>query len=382
MSLKNVFCDLKSIYAIQPSGELLWYRDLKRDGTNGPHAEDGWDIRSGNKIGDGWDQFRHVFSGGDGTIYTIKGTGELLWYKDDNKDGTSGWHAGSGNQIGVGWDQFKHVFSGGDGIIYAVKPTGELVWYRDLKGDGTNGARAETGWDPKSGSQIGVGWDQFEHIFSGGSGIIYAIRPTGELLWYQDLKRDGTNGAHGESGWHAKSGNQIGIGWRFPLVFSGGDGVIYAIRTAGELLWYRDLKRDGTNGAHAESGWDQKSANQVGTGWTLTFDLEGYCFPLSAAPGETIQFFISSFEPEYTVTHLRLKLQADGSLGIPVAEPFIQAGSEQTYPVSAPWEGCEWDASFSLTIPDNWSSGLYAAHCIDRVGNEFYIVFVVNPAPA
>src|SRR5262249_46640909 len=160
------------------------------DGTNGPHAEQGWDVRSGSRIStsqtdvDGdplrrlkdWDQFRHVFAGGGGLIYAIKGTGELLWYKDDNQDGTTGWNAGSSNQIRVGWDQFTHVFSGGDGIIYAVRSTGELLWYRDLKRDGTNGAQAQTGWDPKSGSQIGFGWDQFEHVFSGGDGIIYAIR--------------------------------------------------------------------------------------------------------------------------------------------------------------------------------------------------------------
>jgi hypothetical protein len=157
---------------------------------------------------------------------------------------------------------------------------------------------------------------------------------------------------------------------------------IYAIEASGDLLWYRDLRRDGTNGARAESGWDQRSGNQIGIGWTLTFDLEGYCFPLSAAPGETIQFFVSSFEPEYTVTYLRLKLQADGPLGLPIAEPFTRAGSEQPYPVSRPWEGCNWDESFAITIPDDWSSGLYAAHCVDSSGNEFYVVFVVKPDSA
>jgi hypothetical protein len=136
-------------------------------------------------------------------------------------DGSSGWDPNSGTQIGSGWDEFKYLFYGGEGIIYAVKPTGELLWYQDLKRDGTNGPNGQTGWAPGSGNQIGVGWDGFDHVFSGDDGVIYAIKPTGELLWYQDVNRNGTNGPRGEAGWDPKSGNQIGFGWRFGLVFGG-----------------------------------------------------------------------------------------------------------------------------------------------------------------
>lgn len=150
---------------------------------------------------------------------------------------------------------FTHVF-GDSEIIYAINstaPTGELRWYKDMKRDGTNGAHAETGWAPHSGNQIGIGWGGFQHVFSGGDGVLYAIKATGELLWYRDIKRDGTNGAHAESGWAPHSGNQIGIGWGgLQHAFSGGGGVIYVIKATGELLWYKDLKRDGTNGPNAE----------------------------------------------------------------------------------------------------------------------------------
>src|SRR5436189_47557 len=98
--------------------------------------------------------------------------------------------------------RFKLVLSD-DQVIYAVKPTGELLWYQydpDLQM-----------WDPNSGSQIGIGWDEFVHVFSGGTGVIYAIKPTGELLWYQDTLRDGTNGANAEQGWDPNSGSQIGF---------------------------------------------------------------------------------------------------------------------------------------------------------------------------
>jgi hypothetical protein len=139
--------------------------------------------------------------------------GSLRWYKNLFQDGGQNWDHRSGHQIGCGWDEFTHVFSGSGEVIYAMRPTGELLWYKDLKRDGTNGPNAESVWDARSGSQIGVGWNQFIRIFSGINGIIYALRSTGELLWYKDLKRDGTNGPNGESGWHANSCNQIGIDW-------------------------------------------------------------------------------------------------------------------------------------------------------------------------
>jgi hypothetical protein len=49
-------------------------------------------------------------------------------------------------------------------------------------------------------------------------GIIYAIKPTGELYWYQDLWRDGTNAPDGSTGWVGPK--QIGVGWDFSHVFA------------------------------------------------------------------------------------------------------------------------------------------------------------------
>src|SRR5437899_51528 len=154
-------------------------------------------------------RFKFVLSD-DQVIYAVKPTGELLWYRYDPD--LKIWDSNSGRQIGFEWDQFVHVFSGGDGIIYAIRPTGELLWYQDTLQDGTNGANAEQGWDPNSGSQIGFGWDEFVHVFSAGNGIIYGVLIDnfgGNVQWYRDLLRNGTSGRDASQALDAVSGSVI-----------------------------------------------------------------------------------------------------------------------------------------------------------------------------
>ncbi|MFT3771047.1 MAG: tachylectin-related carbohydrate-binding protein [Minicystis sp.] len=71
-------------------------------------------------------------------------------------------------------------------------------------------------------------------------GILYAITTAGKMLFYRDKNQDGTGAV--------ANGQVIGYGgWTgFKSVFSGGDGIIYAITTIGKLLFYRDANRDGT----------------------------------------------------------------------------------------------------------------------------------------
>src|SRR5687768_13355025 len=86
--------------------------------------------------------------------------------------------------------------------------------------------------------------------------FVYAIQEDGKLLWYS---HDGRT--NGRFNWQGP--NEVGTGWNgFSTVFSGGEGVIYAIqeasrdlrtgqRTGGHLLWYRhDGRSDGTSNWH------------------------------------------------------------------------------------------------------------------------------------
>lgn len=245
MRPKHVFADDGgNIYAVTFDGDLLWYKDVNRNGAPG------WAAGSGNRIGSGWQEMRHVFCGGDGIIYAINPRGDLLWYQDVNRDGTPGWAAGSGNQIGSGWREVRLAFSGGFGIIYAIKDNGDLFYYRDANRNGT------PGWASGSGNRIGNGWQAMRAVWADTDGSIYAAQDNGDLLWYKDAARNGS------PGWSTGSGNRIGSGWNgIQRAFSGGGGIIYAVNNDGHFLWYRDGHRDGT------AGWVANSGNHIGGGW-------------------------------------------------------------------------------------------------------------------
>jgi hypothetical protein len=173
-----------------------------------------------------------VFPGPNGVIYAVKPTGELLWFRDLKKTVQIGIgkfsrlaNGGVGKQIGVGWNQAQRIVacrktappqSSNDYVIYLVKTGGGLYWYHDDRADGSNDPKGHTGWAPLSGSQIGLQWDQATDVVGAAAGVLYLVKPDGSLRWYKDLRGDGTNGAGGGF-WADKSGSQVGKGWfRYP----------------------------------------------------------------------------------------------------------------------------------------------------------------------
>jgi len=364
MAFKFVVADDEGvIYGVTTAGDLLWYRHLSRAGI-GNFANGG----AARQIGTGWSQFTQVVTSDNGVIYAVEPTGGLLWYQHLVRTGEARWaNGGTGVQIGSGWNGFTRVFSGGGGVLYGIDSAGDLWWYEHLSSE------AVASWaNNGTGRKIGSGWGQFINVFSGGNGVIYAIAPDGKLLWYQHLSRDG------DAVWaNGGTGREIGTGWNhFTHVFSSGDGVVYAIAADGQLLWYEHLSRQG------EADWANAGAAQViGTGWQMPA-LEGYCTPLSVAPGATIDFKVSTGADAVSVTYMRLKKQADGALGIPMAAAALVPGRLKDNPAAAYETHCGWATDISLVIPSNWESGLYAAKCEDTSGFVFYIVFIVRPNPA
>ena len=133
--------------------------------------------------------FRTFTGDTDGTIYTVERSGNLLWYKDLARDGTTNFAPNNGVVIATGWEIFNRVIDGGDGVLYAIDAIGNLRWYKDTHRDGTpmDGHRAEPRGPPSA-----SGWGSFTQVFSGGDGVLYAIDRDGNLRWYKDTHRDGT----------------------------------------------------------------------------------------------------------------------------------------------------------------------------------------------
>jgi extracellular elastinolytic metalloproteinase len=249
-----------------PIGDLLWYR---HDGRG--LGSEAWTTLAG-RVGHGWD-YAHVFGGGNGVIYAVTNRGyrpdgsptegDLLWYRHDGwRDGDkTRWTSKRDEPVGTKW-VFDHIFSGGDGIIYGIQPNGDMIWRRhDGWADGSKR------WTDPVDEPVGTGW-VFKEVFSGGNGVIYAVVELtegangpqgGQLMWYRhDGWRDGSNR------WATNSSKVVMDRWGYQHTFAGKDGVIYAVTATGDLHWYRhDGWHDGSN------DWATGSGTRVGHGWTF-----------------------------------------------------------------------------------------------------------------
>jgi hypothetical protein len=124
-----------------------------------------------------------------------------------------------------------------------------------------------------------------DKVFSAGDGVIYAITQAGELLWYR--QKDPQNG--GEN-WTPGSGEVIGHGFGgYSRVFSGdggisGDaGIIYAIDPGGTLFWYRYSDPAGGAGQLGQAkkidiGWTFAKVFSAGDGVIYAIDPGGTLF--------------------------------------------------------------------------------------------------------
>ncbi len=153
-------------------------------------------------------------------------------------------------------------------LRFGLERGGRLLFYRDVNQDGTG--------DVNTPGVIGQGgWQDMKFLFSGGNGIIYAVNEEGQLLFYRDTTQDGTGDVNtpsviGQGGWQDMK-----------FLFSGGNGIIYAVNEEGQLLFYRDTTQDGTGdvntpGVIGQGGWqDMKFLFSGGNGIIYAVNEEG-----------------------------------------------------------------------------------------------------------
>ena len=121
--------------------------------------------------------------------------------------------------------------------------------------------------------------------------------------------------------------------------------------------------------------------------------VEGYCWPQSAAAGESITFHVGTrVRPvpvpgpvPYDVDFVRLRViepDAPEPSDDVVDGGHVPHDDAETGACPADWResGVDWRPGFAKAIPANWNSGVYAARCTDRKGNRYYVPFVVRPS--
>src|SRR5438309_10828127 len=101
-----------------------------------------------------------------GRFYAVENTGNLRFYWFDENAQT--FINGGGPIIGTGWHQYSKVFYGSTGVVYAVRTDGRLLYFRDVNRDGT-------GQVSTNGFEIGNGWSGFRWLMGDTNGVIYAI---------------------------------------------------------------------------------------------------------------------------------------------------------------------------------------------------------------
>lgn len=113
--------------------------------------------------------------------------------------------------------------------------------------------------------------------------------------------------------------------------------------------------------------------------------IEGWCWPPSAAPGESVEFFVSAApHGPFSVTIFRLGYYG-GAGARRLAELGPLAGMPQPDPAPGPHgeRECVWDSAFVLPIAEDWVSGVYLARLTRQdTGSESYVPFVVRPGVA
>jgi len=128
---------------------------------------------------------------------------------------------------------------------------------------------------------------------------------------------------------------------------------------------------------------------QIGTtSWNITQSaddlakqIKGYGSASSINVGDRINFYVSVAPAQlYQIEIYRMGYYA-GKGGRLMMTVGPLSGSPQAFPGPAPLTGLieyDWAVGYSLSVPNNWTSGVYMAKLINAAGFENYIPFVVR----
>ena len=197
---------------------------------------------AGQQISSGWGGMRVVTAGYQGELFALDNHGDLYFYRHD---ANLQWQV-AGVKVGFGFGGMKTIFAGGNfgdhRVLYALGNDGTL-WYYSFPPK--SGGSLETPY----GVQIGWGWGGCSKVFAGAGGVVYCIRTNGDLYRYafnlQNPAATTPTGVHVGTDWNA-----------FTRVFGGPNGQIYAVQPDGTLLAYRDQVGQVLGPVRIGNGWN------------------------------------------------------------------------------------------------------------------------------
>jgi hypothetical protein len=120
--------------------------------------------------------------------------------------------------------------------------------------------------------------------------------------------------------------------------------------------------------------------------WRLTRpafgrEIEGYALVCSASRGQTIDLYVSTAAPSFTIQIFRMGWYG-GRGARRVEGPVTARGRLQPTPAPEPETGlidCDWQSPVSLLVKADWRSGVYLAKLEESVGHfQSYVIFVVR----
>ncbi|HEV3310374.1 MAG TPA: N,N-dimethylformamidase beta subunit family domain-containing protein [Chloroflexota bacterium] len=120
------------------------------------------------------------------------------------------------------------------------------------------------------------------------------------------------------------------------------------------------------------------------TAWMLSDpasqdQISGYPSRESARPSQTISFSVRSTESRFSAAIYRIGWYGGAGGRLMATFPSLLG---HAWPIPAPDSStglliCHWPASFSVTIPADWVSGIYLVKLTDLAGRQAYIPFTV-----
>ncbi|SNS96268.1 hypothetical protein SAMN06265795_11088 [Noviherbaspirillum humi] len=129
------------------------------------------------------------------------------------------------------------------------------------------------------------------------------------------------------------------------------------------------------------SDWFISDAN-----YASQHEIEGYASATSINRGESINLYVNTVDPSYTITIYRMGWYG-GAGGRRVAGPITRSGSRQpacALDASVRLVECNWTNPYVLSVPHNtadptdWASGIYLAKLTGSSGKQSYIIFTVR----